>query len=43
MDYVEIFSPVVKRTSIKLFLAMVAQHNMKIELMDVKIMFLYEI
>lgn len=36
VDYDEIFSPVVKHTSIILLLAMAAQHNMEIEQMDVK-------
>ncbi|KAI5338280.1 hypothetical protein L3X38_017551 [Prunus dulcis] len=41
VDYDEIFSPVVKHTSIRLLLAMATQHDMEIEQMDVKIVFLH--
>ncbi|BBN67512.1 transposable element gene, partial [Prunus dulcis] len=41
VDYNEIFSPVVKHTSIRLLLAMATQHDMEIEQMDVKTAFLH--
>ncbi|CAL2237091.1 unnamed protein product [Prunus armeniaca] len=41
VDYDEIFSPVVKHTSIRLLLAMATQHDMEIEQMDVKTAFLH--
>ncbi|CAL8115729.1 unnamed protein product [Prunus armeniaca] len=41
VDYDEIFSPVVKHTSIRLLLAMATQHDMEIEQMDVKTTFLH--
>ena len=41
VDYDEIFSHVVKHTSIRLLLAMAAQHDMEIEQMDVKTSFLH--
>ncbi|KAI5312191.1 hypothetical protein L3X38_041364 [Prunus dulcis] len=42
VDYDEIFSLVVKHTSIRLLLAMATQQDMEIEQMDVKKAFLYE-
>ena len=41
MDYKEIFSPVVKMTSIRVVLAMATQSDMEIEQMDVKTTFLH--
>ncbi|BFG26329.1 hypothetical protein CerSpe_126030 [Prunus speciosa] len=41
VDYDEIFSPVVKHTSIRLLLSFVAQENMEVEQMDVKTAFLH--
>ncbi|CAL8167283.1 unnamed protein product [Prunus armeniaca] len=42
VDYDEIFSLVVKHTSIRLLLVMATQHDMEIEQMDVKTTFLHE-
>ena len=41
VDYDEIFSPVIRRTSIKAVLALVASHDMHLEQMDVKTTFLH--
>ena len=41
MDYNEIFSPVVRHTSIRILLAIVAAENMELEQMDVKTAFLH--
>ena len=41
VDYDEIFSPVVRHTSIRVVLAMVAHLDMELEQMDVKIAFLH--
>lgn len=41
IDYNEIFSPVVKHTSIRAILAMVAMHDMELEQLDVKTAFLH--
>ena len=41
IDYNEVFSPVVKHSSIRILLALVAQFNMELVQMDVKITFLH--
>ena len=41
MDYNEIFSPVVKHTSIRLLLSMAAHYDMEVEQMDVRTAFLH--
>ena len=41
IDYNEIFSPVVKHTSIRIILALVVVHNLELEQMDVKTTFLH--
>jgi len=41
VDYDEIFSPVVKHTSIPVLLSLVAQFNMELEQLDVKTAFLH--
>ena len=41
MDFNEVFSPVVKHTSIRVLLAMVAHFNLELEQLDVKTAFLH--
>ena len=41
VDFNEVFSPVVKHTSIRVLLAMVAWFNLELEQLDVKIAFLH--
>ena len=41
IDYNEVFSPVVKHSSIRIFLALVAQLNMELVQMEVKTTFLH--
>ena len=41
MEYVEIFSPVVNHSSIRVLLAMVAHFHMELEQMDVETTFLH--
>ena len=42
MDYIKVFSLVVCHTSIWVLLSLVAQHDIELEQMDVKIAFLHE-
>ena len=41
IDYNEIFSPVVKYTSIRMLLAIIVQFDLELEQIDVKIIFLH--
>ena len=41
VNFNEVFSPVVKQSSIWIFLAMVAQFDLELVQLDVKIVFLY--
>ena len=41
IDYNEIFSPVVKHSSIRILLALVSQFNLKLAQLDVKTAFLH--
>ena len=41
IDYNEVFSPVVKHSSIRILLALVAQYELKLDQLDVKIDFLH--
>ena len=41
VDYDEIFSPVVRHTSIRVLLAIVAHQNLELEELDVKVAFLH--
>ena len=42
IDYNEAFSPVVKHSSIRILLALVAQYNLKLDQLDMKIAFLHD-
>ena len=42
MDYTEIFSLIMRHTSIQVLLSLMAKHNMELEQMDVKMAFLHE-
>ena len=41
LDYNEVFSPVIKHTSIRFLLSLVGQKNWELEQLDVKIVFLH--
>ena len=41
VDYNKIFSPVIKHTSIRIILAMVARYNLELEQLNVKMTFLH--
>ena len=41
IDFTEVYSPVVRHTSIRMILALVAVHSMHLEQMDVKTAFLH--
>jgi len=41
IDYNEVFSPVVKHSSIRIFLALVAQYELGLDQLDVKMAFLH--
>lgn len=41
MDYVEIFSPVIKQTSIRVLLSIVAEFNLELDQMDFQTAFLH--
>ncbi|GJY33991.1 retrovirus-related pol polyprotein from transposon TNT 1-94 [Tanacetum coccineum] len=43
IDYNEIFSPVVRHTSIRVLLSLVAHHDLELEQLDVKIAFLHAV
>ena len=42
VDYTDVFSPIVKHSSIRALLGIVARHDFKLEQMDVKTTFLHE-
>ena len=42
IDYNEIFSPVVKHSSIRILLALVAQYELDLDQLDVKTVFLHD-
>ena len=41
VDFIDVFSPVVKHSSIRILLALVAMHDLELEQLDVKTAFLY--
>ena len=41
IDYNEVFSPVVKHSSIRILLALVAQYGLELDQLDVKMIFLH--
>lgn len=41
VDYTEVFAPVVRHTSIRILLSLVTQHDMELEQLDVKTVFLH--
>ena len=41
IDYNEVFSPVVKHSSIRILLALIAQYELELDQLDVKTTFLY--
>lgn len=42
IDFIKVFFPIVKHTSIKVLLSIVVQHDMELEKLDVKTTFLHE-
>jgi hypothetical protein len=41
IDYTDVYSPIVKHSSIRTFLSLVAMHDYELEQLDVKIAFLH--
>jgi ATP-binding cassette subfamily B (MDR/TAP) protein 1 len=41
VDYTDVFSPVVKHTSIRVFFGIIAMHDLELEQLDVKTAFLH--
>jgi len=42
IDYNEVFSPIVKHSSIRILLALIAQYELDLDQLDVKTAFLYD-